>query len=209
MTQQSEKHGGELETIAEQYRIDVNSLIDFSVNVNPLGPPASLLDAIKKGVDFLHRYPDSSSRRMCNKLANYLNLSSDNIIIGNGATELIYLISRYFKEEVSTPNVVIVAPTFSDYQRSISLVGGQVQHHLLYSETCSLREAVHEVIAERSEQREKNYHFSFALFASSEGVPMSLHRSPFGICARSLSRLSEASLILSGDLFFWDCLNRT
>ena len=135
MTQQSEKHGGELETIAEQYRIDVNSLIDFSVNVNPLGPPASLLDAIKKGVDFLHRYPDSSSRRMRRKLANYLNLSSDNIIIGNGATELIYLISRYFKEEVHTPDVVIVAPTFSDYQRSVSLVGGQVRHHLLSSET--------------------------------------------------------------------------
>ena len=94
MTQQSEKHGGELETIAEQYRIDVNSLIDFSVNVNPLGPPASLLDVIKKGVDFLHRYPDSSSRRMRRKLAHYLNLSSENIIIGNGATELIYLIRR-------------------------------------------------------------------------------------------------------------------
>jgi len=139
MTQQSEKHGGELETIAEQYRIDVNSLIDFSVNVNPLGPPASLLDVIKKGVDFLHRYPDSSSRRMRRKLAHYLNLSSENIIIGNGATELIYLISRYFKEEVHTPDVVIVAPTFSDYQRSVSLVGGQVQHHLLSSETCSLR----------------------------------------------------------------------
>ena len=139
MNQQSEKHGGELETIAEQYGIDVNSLIDFSVNVNPLGPPASLLDAIKKGVDFLHRYPDSSSHRMRRKLANYLNLSSDNIIIGNGATELIYLISRYFKEEVHTPKVVIVAPTFSDYQRSISLVGGQVQHHLLSPEMCSLR----------------------------------------------------------------------
>jgi threonine-phosphate decarboxylase len=139
MTQQIEKHGGELETIAEQYRIDVNNLIDFSVNVNPLGPPASLLDVIKKGVDFLHRYPDSSSRRMRRKLANYLNLSSENIIIGNGATELIYLISRFFKEEVHTPNVIIVSPTFSDYQRSVSLVGGQVRHHLLSPEICSLR----------------------------------------------------------------------
>jgi threonine-phosphate decarboxylase len=139
MTQQIEKHGGELETIAEQYGIDVNHLIDFSVNVNPLGPPASLADAINKGFALLNRYPDSSSRRMRRKLARYLNLSAENIIIGNGATELIYLISRYYREEINKPKVTIVAPTFSDYQRSVSLVGGQVRHHLLSPETCLLR----------------------------------------------------------------------
>ncbi|MBM3238917.1 threonine-phosphate decarboxylase [Candidatus Poribacteria bacterium] len=134
MTQQIEKHGGELETIAEQYGIDINDLIDFSVNVNPLGPPALVVDAINKGFALLNRYPDSSSRRMRRKLASYLNLSAENIIIGNGATELIYLISRYYREEINKPNAVIVAPTFSDYQRSVSLVGGQVRHHLLSSE---------------------------------------------------------------------------
>jgi threonine-phosphate decarboxylase len=136
MNQQIEKHGGELETIAEKYGIDINNLVDFSVNVNPLGPPASLSDAIKKGFAFLNRYPDSSSRRLRYKLTYHLNLSSENIIIGNGATELIYLISRCYKEEIHTPSVVIVAPTFSDYQRSVSLVGGQVRYHMLSSETC-------------------------------------------------------------------------
>jgi len=136
MNPKIEEHGGELETIAEKYNIDINSLIDFSVNVNPLGPPISLSDAIEKGFTFLQRYPDSASRSMCRKIAHDLNLSAGNIIIGNGATELIYLISRCYKEEIHTPNVVIVAPTFSDYQRSVSLVGGQVQHHLLSSETC-------------------------------------------------------------------------
>lgn len=136
MNQQIEKHGGELETIAEQYGIDTNSLIDFSVNVNPLGPPASLADAIKKGFALLNRYPDSSSRHTRRKLARYLNLSEENIIVGNGTTELIYLISRCCRGCINTPNAVIVAPTFSDYQRSVSLVGGQVRHHLLSKETC-------------------------------------------------------------------------
>ena len=138
MTQQFliEKHGGELETIAEKYGIDTNCLVDFSVNANPLGPPASLADAIKKGFALLNRYPDSSSRRICRKLARHLNLSAGNIIVGNGATELIYLISRWCSRRLNTLNAMIVAPTFSDYQRSVSLVGGQVRHHLLSAETC-------------------------------------------------------------------------
>jgi len=131
-----EKHGGELETIAEQYGIDTDRLLDFSVNVNPLGTPESLADAIKKGFALLNRYPDSSSRRTRRKLAHHLNLSEENIIVGNGATELIYLINRCCSERLHARDAVIIEPTFSDYQRSVSLVGGRVRHHLLLHETC-------------------------------------------------------------------------
>ena len=36
------QHGGERENIAQQYSVDESKLIDFSVNLNPLGPPKAL-----------------------------------------------------------------------------------------------------------------------------------------------------------------------
>jgi len=125
------KHGGDLETIAAQYDIQLDSLIDFSVNVNPLGAPEILAEIIQEGIALIGRYPDSASSRLCGKLASCLCVSPHQIIVGNGTTELIYLISRCFRPS----RALLLQPTFTEYQRSVSIVDGRVLHHVLSPET--------------------------------------------------------------------------
>ncbi len=124
-------HGGQLEDLAEQYGIIPKQLIDFSVNVNPLGLPDSLREVLQEGIASLSRYPDPESRRFRRKLARHFNLSVGQILVGNGCSELIYLVNRCFQPE----HALIVQPTFSEYQRAALLAGGQAEHYPLSPES--------------------------------------------------------------------------
>ncbi|AAM23667.1 Histidinol-phosphate aminotransferase/Tyrosine aminotransferase [Caldanaerobacter subterraneus subsp. tengcongensis MB4] len=95
------------------------NLIDFSSNINPLGPPEWIWEAIKE-VD-LSRYPDIKYRRLKEAIAEYVGCDRENIIVGNGAAELIHLFARAFK--LKKP--LIPSPSFLEYERAVKLNGGE------------------------------------------------------------------------------------
>lgn len=88
------------------------NIIDFSVNTNPLGLPEGIEDIISKNADCILRYPDPTSERLKRKLAALHDICPENIAVGNGSIELIYLIPRVFKIKKS----LIAIPTFSEYE---------------------------------------------------------------------------------------------
>ena len=90
-------------------------VIDFSVNINPLGLPKGLADIISKNTDLVLRYPDPSSERLKRKIAISDGVSPENIAVGNGSIELIYLIPRAFK--IRKP--LIITPIFSEYEFAV------------------------------------------------------------------------------------------
>lgn len=94
-------------------------VIDFSVNINPLGLPRKLSDIISKNTDCVLRYPDPSSEQLKRKLAVLHAVGPENIAIGNGSVELIYLIPRAFKIK----KALIITPTFSEYEFAIKSNG--------------------------------------------------------------------------------------
>ena len=111
------KHGG-------YFGRGKKNIIDFSVNINPLGVPVMLKEKLKKSIEDLDSYPEIDGRSGIELISNSLNLDQENIILGNGATELIYLFARTFKPK----DVLIVEPTFTEYERAFSLNGSQVHH---------------------------------------------------------------------------------
>jgi threonine-phosphate decarboxylase len=96
-------------------------IIDFSVNINPLGLSDKLSCIIPKNTGLILRYPDPSSERLKIKLAESHGIDAKNIAIGNGSIELIYLIPRAFK--LKKPLIVI--PTFSEYEFSLKANGSR------------------------------------------------------------------------------------
>jgi threonine-phosphate decarboxylase len=72
-------------------------------------------DVIKIELDGLVNYPDPDTLELRKKIASHHGIGEDTIICGNGSTELIYLIPRVLKPR----NVLITAPTFSEYQRAV------------------------------------------------------------------------------------------
>ena len=116
-------HGGDLDVISREYNIPKSEIINFSGNVNPLGLPPSVKKAIKDNVDCATDYPDVSYVGLRNAISSYTGVDSNNIVVGNGSTELI---SAFIK--VSEPKkAVIVSPAYSEYQKEIELLGGEVE----------------------------------------------------------------------------------
>ncbi len=95
------------------------NVIDFSVNINPLGLPEGLPDIILKNVDLIARYPDPSSERLKRELAALHGVGMENVAIGNGSIELIYLVPGAFKIK----KALIITPTFSEYEFAVRSSG--------------------------------------------------------------------------------------
>ena len=110
----SSGQGENIYRLAEELKIQERKVIDFSTPVNPLGVSKKVKAEIRKHVKYLHNYPDPEAKRLRRRLAQYHGINPENILCGNGSTELIYLIIRALKPQ----KVLIPAPTFSEYERA-------------------------------------------------------------------------------------------
>ncbi|MCF8000806.1 MAG: threonine-phosphate decarboxylase CobD [Halanaerobiales bacterium] len=122
-----QKHGGNIENIAEKYNIHKENIIDFSVNINFVGPPPDVYSRLKNELESITRYPEVDSKTLKKKLANKYGFEKDNYIIGNGAVELIYILVKVLKPKQS----LVYAPTFSEYEKALRTVYSQINYHYL------------------------------------------------------------------------------
>jgi len=100
-------------------------LLDFSSNVNPLGYPNAVKNTFRKNLSLLSIYPDPNSNELRNTLQKYTGISKDQIVVGNGATEIIYDFSRSFLKK---QKVLIPVPTFSEYESASRLNGSSITY---------------------------------------------------------------------------------
>ena len=106
-------HGGRFS--GGNQKIDV---LDFSSNTSPAGMPSSVKSTIKKRVDEMEHYPDADSSNLVSSLKKYTGLSDSNIVVGNGAIEILYNFCTAF---LSKKHVLIPIPTFSEYESASKL----------------------------------------------------------------------------------------
>jgi len=96
-----------------------SQMIDFSSNVNPLGCHPGVKRYLKKQLDLISEYPDPSSSDLRANLAWFTGVRKKQIVVGNGATEIIYNFCKTFLNK-KTP-ILIPIPTFSEYEVSAKL----------------------------------------------------------------------------------------
>lgn len=125
-------HGGNLWAASAGLGVDPKEMLDFSANINPLGPPPGLAAALRDNFDSVIHYPDPDCTRLRAELAGRLNLPVPNIIMGNGAVELIYLLMAALKPK----RVLIPEPTFGEYETAVRIAGGKILHFPLSPENC-------------------------------------------------------------------------
>ncbi len=93
-------------------------IVDFSSNVSPSGAPKSVKSILKKRFDQVTTYPDLNSDELKSGLKKYVGIPKTNIIVGNGAIEIIYNFCSAF---LSKKHVLIPIPTFSEYETAAKL----------------------------------------------------------------------------------------
>ena len=107
-------HGGQVHHYATLHGTSVNDIIDFSANINPLGPPALVLNAMQAALSVVRHYPDPNHTAVKEVLAQHFRVKPSQILCGNGASEVIDLLLQSLKPQ----RVVVLEPAFSEYRKS-------------------------------------------------------------------------------------------
>lgn len=116
------QHGGDVYT---------NSVkIDYSANINPLGIPKGVKDAICGAVTDCSRYPDSQSASLRRKLSKFHGVSEDTIVCGNGAADLIFQVAAAIRPK----QALLIAPSFLEYEQALHAVSCQITYYDLKAE---------------------------------------------------------------------------
>ncbi|MBF1198437.1 MAG: aminotransferase class I/II-fold pyridoxal phosphate-dependent enzyme, partial [Fusobacterium periodonticum] len=114
-------HGG---NIYKFQREGKNDILDYSSNINPLGVPQKFIDIGKESFDKLISYPDPYYIELRKKIAEFNSLDLSNIIVGNGATEILFLYLKALKPK----KVLILAPCFAEYERALKSVSAEINY---------------------------------------------------------------------------------
>ena len=117
-------HGGNIYKAARERRASVDRIVDFSASINPLGPPAVGLRAIRSAVKHIVHYPDPDCWQLRQVLAQHCGVDQDMILVGNGSTELIHLLPR----ALGIKSALIMGPTFEEYARALLDAGSSVRY---------------------------------------------------------------------------------
>lgn len=102
------EHGGDT--------FDREIMYDFSANLNPLGMPESVKNALRKSISEWEKYPDPFCRSLVKKLSEHENFAYENIVCGNGAADLIFRLVQAVKPK----KAVVCAPSFSEYSKALT-----------------------------------------------------------------------------------------
>jgi threonine-phosphate decarboxylase len=98
-------------------------VVDFSVNLNPLGCPGLVRSRWKELMEGIDRYPSLEGEGIARYLRERLDLGGENVLGANGSTEMIYLLPR----ALGLQRVAVVSPCYHDYHRASLLAGAQVR----------------------------------------------------------------------------------
>lgn len=138
------EHGGNSVEIAQQLGIAPEALLDFSANINPLGLSSRVKSLITSHLEIIERYPDVEYRHLHQALAIANQCDVEQVIAGNGATELIYGLVRTLLPR----SAMLLVPGFAEYRRALAQHGCRVIEYRLNEEQGfqpdrQLLEAVH------------------------------------------------------------------
>lgn len=115
-------HGGEV--------YDHPGVIDFSSNINPLGTPPAVLEAVAASLPLLSQYPDPYCRELTAAIAQYEGVPQSQILCGNGAAELIFS----FCQAMQPKKALVPVPSFSEYRSALDSVGCETLRYPLSRE---------------------------------------------------------------------------
>jgi threonine-phosphate decarboxylase len=89
-----------------------------------MGPPQSAIETVKQNARLIRFYPDPNPVEFREEIARYVGngIEEENVLLGNGSIELIYMIAEILPRG---HKAVIPVPSFSEYEKAALRVGGE------------------------------------------------------------------------------------
>lgn len=123
-------HGGRIYEYAERSGRMPEEILDFSANINPLGPPVSVMAAIHTAMKSVSHYPDSRHTAVKAVLSQRFEIDGQAVFCGNGASEVIDLTIRQMRPE----RIFVFEPAFAQYELTAHRVGAAIVHVPLHGD---------------------------------------------------------------------------
>lgn len=117
-------HGGNIYRLKREGK---GELLDYSSNINPLGVPESFKQKVIENFDILEKYPDPDYVELRESIGRYNGIDIENIVVGNGATEILFLYMKSLKPK----KAYIVAPSFAEYRRALESIDCEIEYFIL------------------------------------------------------------------------------
>lgn len=107
-------HGGRVFEAARRWQMPPEAVLDFSANINPLGPPPGVLSAVAKANSgaTIQSYPETVS--FVDAVARRHQLLPEHIVVGSGAAGLLFAAIR----ALAPRKVAILEPAFGEYRQA-------------------------------------------------------------------------------------------
>ena len=118
-------HGGQIHRFNGK-----GPLLDFSANINPLGLSQKVEEAIREHLGEIAHYPEPYSETLRGVISSHYGVDGKSILVSNGAVESLYLLAQVKRPK----NALITGPTFSEYEKSLSTLGCEIETLLLKEE---------------------------------------------------------------------------
>jgi cobyric acid synthase CobQ/L-threonine-O-3-phosphate decarboxylase len=130
MNHRNNEHGGNVRKLALEAGRSPEELLDFSANINPLGPPDWFRPLISSRLSSLVHYPDPDSSSLKASISDHFGVKEEDVLVGNGSTEIIHSLPRALPVRAA----LIPVPSYSDYVNAIELAGKPVEKIFLKEE---------------------------------------------------------------------------
>ena len=111
------EHGGKVESDKK------SEVIDFSVNLNPYGPPDFVFDVIKEAMAEINKYPDTECSELREKISRKVGCGKEEVLVGAGVSELIQLVALSFVKH----RALMLKHTYGEYEVAAKMVGAKTK----------------------------------------------------------------------------------
>jgi threonine-phosphate decarboxylase len=116
------EHGGRAFEVARRLGVPADQILDFSANINPLGPPPGLNRVLRRAWRDIEHYPEPRAETLRAALAELHGVAPARVMVGNGSTALFYLLCR----ALAPRRAVIFEPAFSEYARALAAARAEI-----------------------------------------------------------------------------------
>lgn len=120
-------HGANLFEISRKNNVEIDKIMDFSSNINPLSPSPKAFEFLKKNLSLIKTYPDPLYKNLKEAISKYSSCATDNIILGLGSTELLTNAINL----INPKKALILSPSYSEYENELNKINAEIFFYTL------------------------------------------------------------------------------
>ena len=114
--------GKPIEEVKREFGLD--RVVKLASNENPFGASKLAVQAITEAAQNTAIYPDGYAQALRTKVAEFYNVSENQLVFGNGSDEVIQFLCRSLLSKGT--NIVTAHPTFSQYKLNATIEGAEI-----------------------------------------------------------------------------------